>query len=97
MNTIMTIAHNANKIAALGQASENETANEPKVRLIYEIDSTELHLLNGVQARLDVIHPSHSNDVYMHAEEIITAQKKIADAVRVYEDRIYKRIPEDIA
>jgi hypothetical protein len=97
MNTIMTIAHNANKIAAMGQASGEETANEPKVRLIYDVDNTEIHLLDGVRTNLEVVHPSHSTDVHMHAEEIIAAQKKIAEAVRKYEDKIYKRPPQDIA
>jgi len=97
MNTIMTIAHNANKIAALGQVSENEAANEPKVRLIYDTDNTELHPLSGIQTKLEVIHSSDSPDVYMHAEEIISAQKKLAAAVRLYEVRILKLLPPDIA
>lgn len=93
----MTIAYNANKIAALGQASEDETANEPKVRMIYDLDNTELHLLDGIQQKMEVIHPDHHATIYMHAEEIISAQRKIEDAVRAYEDRIYKRPPLDIA
>lgn len=97
MNTIMTIAYNANQIAALGQRSEDETANEPKIRMIYDIDDTELHLLNGIQSKMEVVHPEHPAAVYMHAEEIISAQRKIEDAVRAYEDRIYKRPPLDIA
>lgn len=96
MKTIMTIAHNANDIAALGQVSENETANEPKVRLIYEIDSTELHLLNIPHANLEVIHHAQPTDVYLHPQALLTAQQRIAAAVRLYEDRIYKRIPEDM-
>jgi hypothetical protein len=97
MNTIMTIAYNANQIAALGQAREEESAHEPKVRLIYDIDNTELHLLDGVQQRLEVVHPEHKENIYNHAEQIIAAQKRVEDAVRLYEDRIYKRPPMDIA
>lgn len=97
MNTIMTIAYNANRIAALGRTSEDETANEPKIRMMYNLDNTELHLLEGVQQKMEVVHPAHHTTIYLNAEEIISAQKKIEDAVRMYEDRIYKRPPLDIA
>ncbi len=97
MNTIMTIAHNANNIAALGQTREVETAHEPKVRLMYDIDNTELHLLEGVQQKLEVVHPVHTDNIFNHAEEIIAAQRRVEDACRFYEDRINKRPPLDIA
>lgn len=97
MNTIMNIAYNANKIAALGQAREDEPAHEPKVRLIYDIDDTQLHLFDGVQQPLEVVHPVRTEHAYSHAEDILAAQRKIEDAVRMYEDRINKRPPLDIA
>lgn len=101
MNTIMTIAYNANIPQAFGIAStdethEAETAYEPKVRTIYDIDNTELHLLKGVQ-QLEVVHPAHTSNIYNHAEKIIAAQRKVEDACRYYEDRINKRPPPEIA
>lgn len=97
----MTIAYNANipqafGIAATIEAVEEKTAHEPKVRTMYEIDNTELHLLIGVQ-QLEVIHPAHTSNIYNHAEEIIAAQRKVEDACRYYEDRINKRPPPEIA
>lgn len=97
MNTIMTIAYNANKTAEAGPVSEDETAFEPKVRLMYEINNTELNLLDDLQEKLEVVHPAYESVIQTHPEEILAAQKKIEAAVRAYEDRIYKRPPLDIA
>lgn len=97
MNTIMTIAHNANEIAAQGQARVEETANESNVRLMYDVDDTHYGLPDEQPGKLEVIHPDHSGIVHLYAENIVSAQQKVADAVRVYEDRIYKRPPLDIA
>jgi phage baseplate assembly protein W len=101
MNTIMTVAYNAsiNKpfgITATAETREAETNHEPKVRLMYETDNTELHLHDGVQQKLEVIHPVHTESIYNHAEEIIAAQRKVEDACRFYEARINKRPPPDI-
>lgn len=87
MNTILHIAHNA--------ASANHKsgiASEPSnVRLLLNVDDSELHLLDDVTQKLHVVHFNQ------FAEEIISSQKKVSDAVRMYEDRIYKRVPLDIA
>lgn len=96
MNTIMTIAHNANNIALQGQASEKEIAIEPKVRLIYDLHNTELHLLKGVSPKLEVVHDAYATDIHMRPAEILHAQRNIHDAVRAYEDRIQKRSPLQI-
>lgn len=97
MNTIMTIAHSANEIAGQGQASAEETANEANVRLMYEVDNTNYGLPDEQPGKLEVVHPDHTGIVHLYAEDIVSAQQKVADAVRAYEDRIYKRPPLDIA
>ena len=97
MNTIMTIAHNANDIAAPGQARAEETATEPKVRLMYEFDETNYGLPEEQPGKLEIIHPDNGGIVHLYAEDIVSAQQKVADAVKMYEDRIYKRPPLDIA
>lgn len=87
MNTNLHIAHNAT-----AQSKANAISNEPSnIRLLVNVDNTELHLLNGVSGQLHVVHSAS------FAEGIIASQKKIVDAVRMYEDRIYKRVPLDIA
>ena len=90
MNTIMHIAHNGteDRKSITGEDSAG-------IRLLFNVDNTELHLINGVTRRLQVVHSAMDNQSAL--EELVAAQKKVSAAIRVYEDRIYKRVPLDIA
>ena len=90
MNTIMHIAHQVP--AAIQQ---NTLSQQAEIRLLINVDDTELHLFNGVSRKLHVVHSSAGiNNTYINAEEILRAQRAVSEAVRLYENRIYKRPPE---
>lgn len=87
MNTIMHIAH---RFPAVFQLTTN---TQPEIKLLLNVDDTEIHLFNGVSRKLQVVHPT-SGTKYINAEDFLRSQREVSEAVRLYENRIYKRPPE---
>lgn len=83
MDTIMHIVYNATK---KNSRSRNKFEG---IRLLMNSNISELRVVNSVTRRLHVVH------AVSVAQVLSSSARTIAEIVRTYEDRIYKRIPKE--
>lgn len=84
MDTIMHIVYmGTNKKSGLREKSSG-------IRLVVNASQSHLRLLDGVTKKLQVVHSAPIADV------LSASARTIAEIVRTYEDRIYKRLPGSI-
>lgn len=84
MDTIMHIVYNGTKNKS---RSRNQFVG---IRLMMNTSVAELRVVNSVTRQLHVVHAASVAEVLSHSA------RTIAEIVRTYEDRIYKRIPSEL-
>lgn len=73
-----------------GTKHKSHTRNKfAGIRLLMNSSVAELRVVNSVTRQLHVVHAASV------AEVLSNSAKTIAEIVRTYEDRIYKRIPKE--